>query len=85
MVEEKIAPEDEVEEENVCLKCKAKLVGNDAALGFCMSCRTDRSNEAYLDYGAFIHINEQCDRHNRPPQSYDDTWERELWEEGVYE
>jgi hypothetical protein len=68
-----------------CTKCGNTKELDRKYFALCSGCQVSQSDEAYLDNGAFLYINEMCDRPQNAPGSYDDSWEKDLWREGVYE
>jgi hypothetical protein len=68
-----------------CTSCGKKKEFDRKYFSLCKGCQQSRADQAYLDNGAFAYINEQCGRHQNAPGSYDDSWEKELGREGVYE
>lgn len=77
-----------------CKKCKKKYMtvnrteddkGQTVEYGFCDSCKQDKRDETYLDNGSFSHVDERIDRPREPQRDYDDSWQSELYRDGVYE
>ncbi len=77
-----------------CRKCKKKYMtiarteddeGEFLTDGLCDSCKQSLSDQSYLDNGAFSHVDERIDRPREPQRDYDDSWQSELYRDGVYE